>query len=212
MAPNFFLTLHVFSTKESAMSASETSFPTDFIGRRLALVRDLRERFLDEQDHERPAILDAIGCNLWLFGPDFDARPFKSDERITVEGSSCFSPPPQRLTESSTWSQVCVDFRALRRSNPYDSDYGVSQLVIVAIPPFDSCSGHQEHSMIWQCAKHLRLKGRIREDARVTGFILSHLFEPYEHESSQYGGHTSVQPRYIHMMLDAAEHRLSHMR
>ena len=194
------------------MSAREISFPTDFIGRRLALVRNLRERFLDEQDHERPAILDAIGCNLWLFGPDFDARPFKPDERINVEGSSCFSLLPQRLTGSSTWPQVCVGFRVLKRSNPFDSDHGVSQLVIVVIPPFDSCPGHQERSMIWQCAKHLRLKGRIREDTRVTGIILSHLFEPYEHESSQYGEHTSVQPRYIHMMLDAAEHRLSNMR
>lgn len=193
------------------MSTLVTSPPIDILGRRLAVVRSLREQFRMEDDHDLPEIQKTIGLNLWLFGPEFDTWRFEPDSKMAAECSGFFVDPRLDAGELPS-SPLSVGFYTLWTSNPFDPCYGIARLVIVVIPRFDVRPGQTERSMIWTCAKHLQEHGSLRQQARVTAFILSHVFDSYEHLKVQHGDLTVIEPKYMHVLLDAAERRLANMR
>jgi hypothetical protein len=182
----------------------------DVIRDRLRLIEEIRARASDPNSDEVQQLQPLFKRGLWVFGPQFEAMEYTSNQTMTTVVKTLFKDkvkasrnrPDFAITPDS--SVGCYSLPSWDRQF---EESGISSLVIVELKRPGIPIGTQQTEQVWTYVKELRKLGFLTASTQVTGFVLGSAIAPYEEEDITRGS-VSIQPMLYDTFLGRAKKRM----
>lgn len=236
MAPNFFLTLHVFSTKERAVieasndervpdananalrqilnrwTVAKASRILNEVECRLTLMAELRDKLKVVGVREVQELQPLFERGLWMLGPQFESAQFTSNEGMTRV--------IQNLLDGGdgTGSRNRPDFvvrpdstLGLYGCSSFDDTYevdGVDQLVIIELKTTGHTINGADREQVWSYISELEELGYLKPETRVDGYVIGSKIARGENRFTLYSNRVRIRPMLYATILERAEKRL----
>lgn len=186
----------------------------DLLQVRLALVDELSRKVLDNETDEVQELQPLFQQGLWIFGPEFEAAGFTSNQALAtivreifkkegVQGSR--NRPDFLITPNS--SIGFYTYPAFHQDENHE--IGIGKLVIVELKKPSVKIGSKEKEQCWKYVKELLEKGCIDASTRVDCYALGKTIDNLEGDTIKrgQGEHVRITPCRYDTIIDRAKSR-----
>jgi hypothetical protein len=183
----------------------------DVIRDRLRLIEEIRARAADPNSDEVQQLQPLFKNGLWVFGPQFEAIEFTSNQGMTTVVRKLFSGkvkasrnrPDFVITPDST-----VGFYARPSFDAEFNERGTEELVIVELKRPGVQIKDIEKAQVWKYVRELKDVGYVLDTTRVTGFVLGDSIHPSETGDRTEGPNVVIRPLLYTTFIGQAEKRM----
>ena len=183
----------------------------DVIRDRLRLIEEIRARAADPNSDEVQQLQPLFKNGLWVFGPQFEAIEFTSNQGMTTVVKKLFhgkvrasrNRPDFVITPDST-----VGFYARPSFDAEFNERGIEALVIVELKRPGVQIRDTEKAQVWKYVRELKDAGYVLDTTTVTGFVLGDLIHPAETGDRTEGTTVVIRPLLYSSFIGQAEKRM----
>ena len=183
----------------------------DVIRDRIRLIEEIRARAADPNSDEVQQLQPLFKRGLWVFGPQFEAMEYTSNQSMTTVVKKLFhgkvkasrNRPDFAITPDSS-----VGCYSLPSWDQEFNESGTASLVIVELKRPGIPIGTEQTEQVWTYVKELRKLGYLTAASTVTGFVLGSVIAPYEEEDVNRGKTVTIHPMLYETFLGRAEKRM----
>ena len=183
----------------------------DVIRDRLRLIEEIRARAADPNSDEVQQLQPLFKRGLWVFGPQFEAMEYTSNQSMTTVVKKLFD-GKIRASRNRPDFAITPDSSVGCYSLPsWDSEFnesGTASLVIVELKRPGIPIGTEQTEQVWSYVKELRKLGYLTASSTVTGFVLGNSIAPYEEEDVNRGKSVTIHPMLYETFLGRAQKRM----
>ena len=184
----------------------------DEIEYRTRLIEKLQSKVLSKKTDEVQDLQPLFHRGLWIFGPEYEAIEFTSNQGMTKVIQDLFG-------SEQKGSRKRPDFAILKDSTvglyslpKYDDDggeVGIDRLTIVELKKPGVPIGKDEIAQPYEYVKELFRKGLLKDGSKVTCFVLGSELDPLESgKTTRKGGDVIIQPLDYDVVMRRAKSRL----
>ena len=182
----------------------------DVIRDRLRLIEEIRARAADPNSDEVQQLQPLFKRGLWVFGPQFEAMEYTSNQSMTTVIKKLFQSKVKASRNRPDFA-ITPDSSVGCYSLPsWDAEFNESgnlSLVIVELKRPGVPIGTAQTEQVWTYVKELRKLGYLTATSAVTGFVLGNAIAPFEEENLNRGPVT-IHPMLYKTFLGRAEKRM----
>jgi Histidine kinase-, DNA gyrase B-, and HSP90-like ATPase len=183
----------------------------DVIRDRLRLIEEIRARAADPNSDEVQQLQPLFKRGLWVFGPQFEAMEYTSNQSMTTVVKKLFQSKVKASRNRPDFA-ITPDSSVGCYSLPsWDTEFnesGTSSLVIVELKRPGVPIGTEQTEQVWTYVKELRKLGYLTAASTVTGFVLGNAIAQYEEEDVNRGKNVTIHPMLYETFLGRAEKRM----
>lgn len=178
---------------------------------RLKLIDELSCKVSTKETDEVQELQPLFKRGLWIFGPEFEAVGFTSNQGMTqvireVFHNTVITGSRNRPDFVVTPDSSLGFYAHSSYDNETGGENGISRLVIIELKKPSVPLGVSEKDQCWKYVKELRGKGLIFASTRVNCFLLGRTIERHENESRN-EGNVRIEPLTYDTILNRAKSR-----
>lgn len=178
---------------------------------RLKLIDELSCKVAIKETDEVHELQPLFKRGLWIFGPEFEAVGFTSNQGMTQVIREIFHNTVVVGSRNRPDFVVTTDSSlGFYAHSSYDEttggENGISRLVIIELKKPSVPLGGTEKEQCWKYAKELLAKGLISNNTRVNCFLLGRTISPFENGVRE-DGNVRIEPLTYDIILTRAKSR-----
>lgn len=184
----------------------------DEIEYRSKLIEKLQSKVLSRKTDEVQELQPLFHRGLWIFGPEYETIEYTSNQGMTTVIQELFGEDQKgsrRRPDFAILKDSTVGLYSLPKFDEEGGEIGIDRLTIVELKKPGVPVGKDEVNQPFEYVTELYKKGLLRDEAKVTCFVLGSELKPYESEkTTKRNGKVIIQPLDYDVVMRRAKSRL----